>query len=354
MAVEISKLLNILVERNGSDLHLGANSPPHIRIDEKLVPLEQTFLSGAEVKDLVYSLLSPKEIEKFEEKRELDRSFEVKGLSRFRMNVFFQRGKIGTAIRAIPFKILSFTECGLPVKVVTELSRKPKGLVLVTGATGSGKSTTLASIVDKINDERPCHIITIEDPIEYTHKNKLAVIDQREVGTDTNNFPQALKYVLRQDPDVILIGEMRDLETIEAALTIAETGHLVFATLHTSDAVQTVNRIIDVFPSHQQQQVRIQLSFILVGILSQQLIPRIEGTGRILCCEVMVATPAVRTMIREKKVHQIYSIVQTGLKEGMKTMNQAIYDLYIQKHISYEEAFSRSTNTDELIRLFKR
>jgi len=354
MAVEISKLLNMLIERNGSDLHLGANTPPHIRIDEKLVPVDKTVLSELEVKDLVYGLLSPKEIEKFEQQRELDRSFEVKGLSRFRMNVFFQRGVIGSAIRAIPFKILSFAECGLPVKVITELSRRPKGLVLVTGATGSGKSTTLASIVDKINDERPCHIITIEDPIEFVHKNKLAVIDQREVGSDTMSFPQALKHVLRQDPDVILIGEMRDLETIEAALTIAETGHLVFATLHTSDAVQTVNRIIDVFPSHQQQQVRTQLSFILLGILSQQLIPKVGGTGRTLCCEVLVATPAVRSMIREKKVHQIASIVQTGQKEGMKTMNQSIYDLYVQKHISYEEAISRSTDQDDLIRLFKR
>jgi len=354
MAVEMPKLLNMLIERNGSDLHLGANTPPHIRIDEKLVAVDKAVLSGIEVKDLVYSMLTPKEIEKFEQKRELDRSFEVKGLSRFRMNVFFQRGEVGSAIRAIPFKILSFDECGLPVKVVTELSRRPKGLVLVTGATGSGKSTTLASIVDRINEERPCHIVTIEDPIEFVHKNKLAVIDQREVGSDTSSFPQALKHVLRQDPDVILIGEMRDLETIEAALTIAETGHLVFATLHTSDAVQTVNRIIDVFPSHQQQQVRTQLSFILLGILSQQLIPKVGGTGRTLCCEVMVATPAVRSMIREKKVHQILSIVQTGQKEGMKTMNQSIYDLYVQKHITYEEAVSRSTDQDDLIRLFKR
>ncbi|MFH2145847.1 MAG: type IV pilus twitching motility protein PilT [Candidatus Omnitrophota bacterium] len=354
MPFEITDMLKILVERKGSDLHIGVNTQPHIRIDEKIVSLDAKILGTAEVKEMVYKLLSPDEIKRFEADKELDRSFEIKGLSRFRMNVFFQRGNIGTAIRTIPYKIMSFAECGLPVKVVTELSRKPKGLVLVTGATGSGKSTTLASIVDKINEERPCHMITVEDPIEFIHDNKMAIIDQREIGADTKSFARALKHVLRQDPDVILIGEMRDLETIEAALTIAETGHLVFATLHTSDVVQTINRIIDVFPSHQQQQVRTQLSFILQGILAQQLIPKVGGTGRMLASEVMVATPAIRSLIREEKVHQIYSIVQTGQKEGMRTMNQSIYDLYVQKHISYEEAISRSTDPDDLIRLFKR
>ena len=354
MALDISKMLRMLVERNGSDLHIGANTNAHIRVDEKIVPLDQQILSADDAGKLIYEMLTPEEIKRLKDLRELDRSFEIEGLSRFRMNVFYQRGFIGCAIRAIPFKILNFSECGLPVKVVTELSRKPKGLVLVTGATGSGKSTTLSSIVDKINEERACHVITVEDPIEFVHKNKQAIIDQREVGQDTRSFGAALKHVLRQDPDVILVGEMRDLETIEAALTIAETGHLVFATLHTSDAVQTINRIIDVFPSHQQQQVRTQLSFVLLGILSQQLIPKVGGSGRILALEVMIVTAAVKSMIREQKVHQIYSIVQTGTKEGMKTMNQSIYELYAEKHISYEDAVARSMDPDDLIRLFKR
>jgi len=354
MAHDMNKLLRLLIERNGSDLHLGANIPANIRIDEKIVSIDSHILSPADVRETIYSVLSPEEVERLEREKELDRSFEIPGLSRFRMNVFFQRGYLGTCIRVIPFKILSFSECGLPAKVVTELARRPKGLVLVTGATGSGKSTTLASIVDKINEERQCHIITIEDPIEFVHANKRAIIDQREVGQDTKSFTRALKYVLRQDPDVILIGEMRDLETIEAALVIAETGHLVFATLHTSDAVQTINRIIDVFPSHQQQQVRTQLSFVMQGIISQQLIPKVGGSGRMLACEVMIATAAIRSMIREQKVHQIYSIVQTSQKEGMRTMNQALYELYTQKHISYEEAISRSMDADDLMRLFKR
>ncbi|MBU4477957.1 MAG: type IV pilus twitching motility protein PilT [Candidatus Omnitrophica bacterium] len=350
----MAKLLQLLIERKGSDLHLGANSPPYLRIDENLVPADPAVLSTTEVRELIYSLLSPEEVEIFEREKELDRSFEVEGLSRFRMNIFFQRGYVGAALRVIPFKISTFSECGLPVKVITELSRRPKGLVLVTGATGCGKSTTLASIVDKVNDERQCHIITVEDPIEFVHRNKRAVIDQREVGQDTKTFARALKYVLRQDPDVILIGEMRDMETIEAALTIAETGHLVFATLHTSDAVQTINRIIDVFPSHQQQQVRTQLSFVLLGILSQQLIPKVGGAGRVLALEVMVATAALKSMIREQKGHQIYSIIQTGQKEGMVTMNQSLCDLYVRKLISYEHAIGRSMDPDDLIRLLKK
>ncbi len=354
MSLDISKMLRMLIERNGSDLHIGANTGAHIRVDEKIVPLDQHVFSADDAEKLIYGMLNPEEIKRLKDVRELDRSFEIEGLSRFRMNVFYQRGFVGCAIRAIPFKILSFSECGLPVKTVTELSRKPKGLVLVTGATGSGKSTTLSSIVDRINEERACHIITVEDPIEFVHKNKMAIIDQREVGQDTRSFASALKHVLRQDPDVIMVGEMRDLETIEAALTIAETGHLVFATLHTSDAVQTINRIIDVFPSHQQQQVRTQLSFVLLGILSQQLIPKVGGSGRVLASEVMITTPAVKSMIREQKAHQIYSIIQTGTKEGMRTMNQSIYELYTEKHISYEDAVSRSMDPEDLIRLFKR
>ncbi len=354
MALEMTKLLKMLLERNGSDLHLGANSPPHLRIDEKVVPIDGPALAPKEIRDLVYSILNPEEIEKFERNKELDRSFEIEGLSRFRMNVFFQRGFVGTAIRVIPFKILTFEECGLPDQVVRDICRKPKGLVLVTGATGSGKSTTLSSIIDNINEDRECHIITVEDPIEFVHKNKKAVIDQREVNQDTRSFALALKHVLRQDPDVILIGEMRDLETIEAALTIAETGHLVFATLHTTDTVQTINRIIDVFPAHQQQQVRTQLSFILQAILAQQLIPKVGGTGRVLAFECMLATAAIKSMIREQKVHQIYSMIQTSQREGMKTMNQALYDLYSKKQISYENAMARTNDPDDLIRLFKR
>ncbi|RKY36321.1 MAG: type IV pili twitching motility protein PilT [Candidatus Omnitrophota bacterium] len=347
-------LLEMLIERNASDLHLGSNMRPHIRVDEKIISVGTEIFSDAKVKELVYSLLSSENIKKFEKEKELDRSFEIAGLSRFRMNVFFQRGFIGMALRVIPFKILTFSECGLPVETLTKIVRKPKGLVLVTGATGSGKSTSLASIVDQINEERNCHIVTIEDPIEFVHKNKLSIIDQREVGQDTDSFSQALRHVLRQDPDVILIGEMRDLETIEAAMTIAETGHLVFATLHTSDAVQTINRVIDVFPAHRQQQVRIQLSFVLVSILSQQLIPKVGGSGRALAVEIMNATPAIKNMIREQKTHQIFSLIQAGIKDGMKTMNQSLYELYSEKIISYDNAMARTADVNDLMRLFKR
>ncbi len=350
----MDKLLKILIERNGSDLHLSANCPAHLRIDEKMVAVDAQVLTGAEVRELIYSILSPEEVEKFEKQKELDRSFEIEGLSRYRMNVFYQRGFVGTAIRAIPFQIMSFTECGLPVKIITNLARKSKGLLLVTGSTGAGKSTTLAAMMDQINEERHCHIVTVEDPIEFIHANKMSVVDQREVGQDTRGFASALKHILRQDPDVILIGEMRDLETIEAALTIAETGHLVMATLHTTDSVQTINRIIDVFPAYQQQQVRTQLSFVLQGIISQQLIPKVGGTGRVLGIEIMVANSAIRSMIREQKVHQIYSIIQTGQKDGMRTMNQSLYDLYTNKMITYEDAMIRSTATEDLMRLFKR
>jgi twitching motility protein PilT len=325
-----------------------------IRVDEKLMAIDNHVLSPDETKDLVYSLLSKAQIEKFERDMELDLSIELQGISRYRVKVFKQRGTIGAAIRLIPYKIWSFEECGLPIDVATSLCRKPKGLVLVTGATGSGKSTSLASMIDWVNNDRPCHIITVEDPIEFVHKNKKAIIEQREVYTDTHTFPEALKHVLRQDPDVILIGEMRDLETIESALIIAETGHLVFATLHTSDCVQTINRIVDVFPAHQQQQIRTQLSFVLLGVLSQQLIPRQNGKGRILAMEILLVNPAIRSLIRESKVHQIYSVMQTSQRDGMKTMNQALYGLYQMKAISYDDAFARTTDPDDLARLFKK
>ncbi len=354
MPKEINSLLKLMVEKNASDLHITADCPVHIRMDEKLVAVDDHALSPEESKDLVYSLLSKAQMEKFERDLELDLSFELPNISRYRVNVFMQRGTVGAAIRLIPYKIWSFEECGLPVDVATNLCKKLKGLVLVTGATGSGKSTSLASMIDWINGDRPCHIITIEDPIEFMHKNKKAVIEQREVYSDTHTFPEALKHVLRQDPDVILIGEMRDLETIESALTIAETGHLVFATLHTSDCVQTINRIVDVFPAHQQQQIRTQLSFVLTGVLSQQLIPKPGGKGRILAMEILLSNPAIRSLIRESKVHQIYSVMQTSQREGMKTMNQALYELYQKKVISYDDAFARTSDPDDLARLLKK
>lgn len=354
MHQHIEKLFRLTVEKGASDLHLGANRQPYLRINERLIPAEDDKLTTDVVKELIYSLLRPDQIQKFEANRELDIAFEIKDLSRFRVNIYYQRGYMGCAIRALPYKIMSFEECGLPLKIATEFCKRPKGLVLVTGATGSGKSTTLASMIDKINSERGCHIITIEDPIEYVHSNKKSIIEQREVFADTNSFAEALKHVLRQDPNVILIGEMRDLETVEAALVIAETGHLVFATLHTSDATQTINRIIDVFPAHQQQQVRIQLSFVLQGVLSQQLIPRADGKGRALACEVLVANSPIRSLIREMKTHQVYSVIQTGQKDGMKTMNQALYDLYASKAIALEEALSRTTDLEDFERLFKK
>jgi len=351
MATDMRNLLKPVLERGASDMHLTANSPVHLRIDEKLQPISEKVLSAKEVKDIIYGFLNEEQIKKFERDWELDFALELKGIARFRVNVFYQRENLGCAIRLIPFDIMSFEECGLPIGIATELCKKQKGLVLMTGATGSGKSTSLASMVDFINTHRACHIITIEDPIEFVHKNKRAIVDQREVYKDTRSFGSSLKHVLRQDPDVILIGEMRDLETIENALIIAETGHLVLATLHTSDAAQTVNRIIDVFPAHQQQQVRTQLSFILLAVISQQLIPKDGKAGRTLATEVLVATPAVRSLIREAKVHQIYSTIQTSQKVGMRTMNQSLADLRTKGMISMEECRLRSSDLQELYRL---
>ncbi|MGE4357052.1 MAG: type IV pilus twitching motility protein PilT [Candidatus Omnitrophota bacterium] len=351
---KLEELLRLAVDEKASDLHLGVNMPPYLRIDEKLVPVGREILSREVIKEMAYSLMSEKQRAEFETEKELDMSFGIEGLSRFRVNFFYQRQEIGIAIRALPYHIMSMEECGLPVDVLSDLLSKPKGLVLVTGATGSGKSTTLAAMIEKINRERTCHIITIEDPIEYVYTNKKSIIEQREVGSDTHSFSKALKHVLRQDPNVILIGEMRDLETIEAALNIAETGHLVFATLHTSDSVQTINRIIDVFPQYQQNQVRIQLSFVLLAVLSQQLIPRLGGKGRVLALELLVANHAVRSLIRDSKIHQIYSVIQTHQKEGMRTMNQSLYELYINKMISLEDALSRTLDPDDLKRLLEK
>ncbi len=347
-------LLRLVVEQGATDLHLTANLPPHLRVDDQLVPTDHGVMTGDEVRELAYSLLSPDKIERFERWKELDFAFSLEGLARFRANYFVQQGYVGVAIRMLPFRILGFSDLGLPVQIVTDLCNKPKGLVLVTGATGSGKTTTLAAMIDYINATKKSHIITIEDPIEYVHTSKKSMVSQREVGSDTQSFAQALKHVLRQDPDVILIGEMRDLETIETALVVAETGHLVLATLHTSDAVQTANRIIDVFPAHQQNQVRVQLSMELLGVLSQQLIPKASGRGRVLGSEVLIANHAVRSLIREQKVHQLYSVIQTGQKEGMRTMNQSLYDLYVNRVIALEEALARSSDPDDLLRLVNR
>jgi twitching motility protein PilT len=346
--INFHQLLKDLVERGGSDLHITTNSPPQIRVDGQLTPFDIPPLTAVETKQLCYSILTESQKHKFEEESELDLSFGVKGLSRFRGNIFIQRGAVAGVFRVIPYKILTFEELGLP-PVVKTLAEKPRGLVLVTGPTGSGKSTTLASIIDRINTERRDHIVTIEDPIEYLHPHKGCLVNQREVGADTKSFKHALKYVLRQDPDVVLIGELRDLETIEAALTLAETGHLCFATLHTNSCAQTMNRIIDVFPPYQQTQVRTQLSFVLEGVLSQTLVPKASGRGRALALEVMVPNPAIRNLIREDKVHQIYSQMQVGQdKFGMQTMNQSLMTLLSKRIITIDDALGRSPEPDEL------
>lgn len=346
------QLLKMMIEQGASDLHLSTGSPPQIRVDGRMTVLDGPKLSAAETKQLCYSVLTDAQKRRFEEENELDLSFGVKGLSRFRGNIFVQRGAVAGAFRAIPFEIRSFDELGLP-SVVRGLSKKPRGLVLVTGPTGSGKSTTLAAIIDAINRERSEHIITIEDPIEYLHPHKKCLVNQREVGADTQSFKKALKYILRQDPDVVLLGELRDIETIEAALTIAETGHLCFATLHTNSCVQTMNRVIDVFPTTQQAQVRTQLSFVLEGVLSQTLMPRADGKGRCMALEVMVPNPAIRNLIREDKIHQIYSQMQIGQdKFGMQTLNQSLFMLAHSRQITQEDAMSRSHDLDELKQMF--
>lgn len=346
-------LLKTMLEKDASDLHISTGTPPRIRINGKLDPLNDQLLTPAVTKSLCYSILTDSQKHKFEEHNELDLSFGVKGLARFRANIFMQRGAVAGAFRMIPFNIKSFRDLGLP-PVINELTKKPRGLILVTGPTGSGKSSTLAAIIDKINSERHEHIMTIEDPIEFLHSHKGCLVNQREVNSDTASFKDALRYVLRQDPDIVLIGEMRDLETIEAALTVSETGHLTLATLHTNTSVQTINRIIDVFPSHQQEQIRVQLSFVLEGIISQQLIPRKSGNGRVLAVEVFIPTPAIRNLIREDKTHQIYSMMQTGQsKFGMLTMNQSLFDLYRRGELSHDDALAKSSVPDELLNMMQ-
>jgi twitching motility protein PilT len=346
--VSLQQLLKVMIDKGASDMHITTGAPPLLRVDGSVLPLSLPALGPIETKHLCYSILTEEQKIAFEKTNELDFSFGVKNLSRFRANLFVQRGAVAGAFRSIPFKIRTFDELGLP-PVVAEFASKPRGLVLVTGPTGSGKSTTLASIIDKINAETRQHIITVEDPIEFLHGNKQCVVNQREVGADTSSFKIALRYILRQDPDVVLVGEMRDLETIEAALTIAETGHLVFGTLHTNSCVQTINRIVDVFPTNQQQQIRAQLSFVLAGVLSQNLLPRADGPGRALALEIMVPNAAIRNLIREDKVHQMYSAMQVGQeKHGMQTLNQSLYALYQKRIISLEEAIGHSQEPDEL------
>jgi len=350
MAVTLHELLKVIVDSNASDLHITTGSPPMIRIDGKLVPIKHPPLTPPETKDLCYSVLKDVQKQKFEENWELDFSFGLQGLSRFRGNIFMQKGAVAGAFRLIPFNIRNLRELGVP-PVVSELARKPRGLILVTGPTGSGKTTTLAAIIDQINQERHEHIVTIEDPIEYLLNHKNCLVNQREVGSDTKSFNNALRSVLREDPDVILIGEMRDLESIKIALVLSETGHLTLATLHTNTAVQTINRVIDVFPPHEQPQIRAQLSFVLEGILCQTLIPKIGG-GRVLAVEVLVPNPAIRNLIREDKTHQIYSHQQIGQEKwAMQTLNQSLADLQLRKLITYDDAILRSQDSEELKRL---
>ncbi|HEX5724415.1 MAG TPA: type IV pilus twitching motility protein PilT [Longimicrobiaceae bacterium] len=343
--VNLRALLEEMIERGASDLHITAGERPKLRVDGFITDsVSDYILTPKDTLQLTYSILTENQKKRFETEDELDFSFGIQNLARFRGNAYKQRGCVALAIRQIPFKISTFEELRLP-PVVAKFAEKPRGLVLVTGPTGSGKSTTLAAMLDKINKERRGHILTIEDPIEFIHRHQSCMVNQREVGSDTQSFARALKYALRQDPDVILVGELRDLETIQAALTISETGHLCLATLHTNSCAETINRIIDVFPAHQQPQVRAQLAFVLEGVITQQLLPKARGRGRVMAAEIMVCTPAIRACVRDDKVHQIYSIMQAGKKHGMQTLNDALYQLYIQREVTLEECL-RSTSDE--------
>ena len=349
--VSLRTLLDEMIEREASDLHITAGDRPKLRVDGDIVNATvEHVLTPRDTLQLAYSVLTENQKKRFEMEDELDFSFGIANLSRFRGNVFKQRGCVSIVMRQIPFSIKTFDDLHLP-PVIARMAEKPRGLVLVTGPTGSGKSTTLAAMIDKINRERHGHIITVEDPIEFIHRHQNCIVNQREVGTDTKSFQNSLKYALRQDPDVILIGEMRDLETIQAALTIAETGHLAFATLHTNSAAEAINRIIDVFPSHQQSQVRAQLAFVLEGIITQTLLPKKSGKGRAMAAEILVVTPAIRALIRDDKIHQIYSSMQSGKKFGMQTMNDALYQLYMTREVAEEECLRVSSDPNEFLRL---
>jgi twitching motility protein PilT len=350
----LPELLKTVVDLNGSDLHITTQTPPQIRVHGRLQMLDLPPLGPSDTKALAYSVLTDAQKKRFEETLELDFSFGIRGIARFRCNLFNQRGAVAAVYRLIPEQIKSFHDLGLP-SIIGTLAERPRGLVLVTGPTGSGKSTTLAAMIDKINTERREHILTIEDPIEYIHPHKGCIVNQRELHSDTQSFSTALRAALREDPDIVLIGELRDLETIESALRIAETGHLTFATLHTNSAAQTINRIIDVFPAHQQGQIRTQLSLVLEGIVCQSLLPRGDGQGRVVSLEIMVPTPGIRNLIRDDKVHQIYSNMQTGQEKlGMQTMNQALATLYYSRQISLETAMNASSLKDELEQMISR
>lgn len=349
--MEISELLKAAVDMGASDLHIAVGKPPVFRIDGVLKSVsDDLILTPAETKRLIYSILNDFQKQKFEEQKELDFSLSIARVSRFRVNIHFQRGSVAAAFRVISSIIKNFEELSLPVQVMEQLSRRPSGIVLITGPTGSGKSTTLAAMVDVINEERECHLITVEDPIEYLHPHKKCLIEQREVNEDTYSFANALKFILRQDPDVILIGELRDLETISAALTAAETGHLVLTTLHTNDVVQTIDRIIDVFPSHQQAQIRIQLASVVQGIICQKLLPSLKGKGREIALEIMIGTDAIRSMIREGKTHQIYSLIEAGGQYMMQTMDRALVNLYKARRINKEVVLLNAKKTNEVER----
>jgi twitching motility protein PilT len=353
-SVNLRALLEEMIERDASDLHITAGERARLRVDGDITNATLEYvLTPKDTLQLAYSVLTENQKKRFEMEDELDFSFGIQNLARFRGNCFKQRGCVSMVIRQIPFNIRSFTDLGLP-NVIAKMAEKPRGLVLVTGPTGSGKSTTLAAMLDKINRERKGHIITVEDPIEFIHRHQGCIVNQREVGTDTKSFANALKYALREDPDTILIGEMRDLETIQAALTIAETGHLAFATLHTNSAAEAINRIIDVFPSHQQSQVRAQLAFVLEGIITQTLLPKAKGRGRAMAAEILVVTPAIRALIRDDKVHQIYSLMQSGKKYGMQTLNDALYQLYMSREVTDEECLRVSGDPNEFLRMIGR
>ena len=350
MPINLRALLEEMIEKDASDLHLVAGERPKLRVDGDIVSAaSEEVLTPKDTLSLAYSVLTENQKKRFETENELDFSFGIQNLARFRGNCFKQRGCVSVVIRQIPFTVKTFNELGLP-NVVAQLAERPRGLVLVTGPTGSGKSTTLAAMIDKINKELKGHIITVEDPIEFIHRHQSCLVNQREVGTDTNSFQAALKYALRQDPDVVLIGEMRDLETIQAALTIAETGHLAFATLHTNSAAESINRIIDVFPSHQQSQVRTQLAFVLEGVLTQTLLQRAKGRGRVMAAEIMVCTPAIRALIRDDKVHQIESSMQAGKKYGMQTLNDALYQLYMGREVTKDECLRVTSKPNDFLR----
>ena len=350
-SVNLRILLEEMIERDASDLHITAGEKPKMRIDGEIQSSKLDFvMTPKDTMQLAYSVLTENQKKRFEMEDELDFSFGIQNLARFRGNCFKQRGCVSMVIRQIPFSIKTFDDLKLP-DVIRKMAERPRGLVLVTGPTGSGKSTTLAAMIDKINKERKGHIITVEDPIEFIHRHQGCIVNQREVGTDTKSFQASLKYALRQDPDVILIGEMRDLDTIQAALTISETGHLAFATLHTNSAAEAINRIIDVFPSHQQSQVRAQLAFVLEGIITQTLLPKAKGRGRAMAAEILVVTPAVRALIRDDKIHQIYSTMQSGKKFGMQTMNDALYNLYMSRDVAEEECLRASHDPNEFLRM---